>query len=61
MGARIGANVHEGVKHMLAAITAATPTLGTDLLAVGGAAIAISAGVYGLKKGWAFFKGLAGK
>jgi hypothetical protein len=45
---------------MLAAITGATGTLGADLLAVGGAAIAIGATVFGLKKGWGFFKKFIG-
>lgn len=43
---------------MLATITGAVGTLGADLLAVGGAAIGVSAGVWGLKKGWAFFRGM---
>ena len=41
---------------MLAAITANTGTLGADLLAVGGAGIAVAVGVFGLRKGWGFFK-----
>jgi hypothetical protein len=40
-------------------ITSATTSLLPDLLAVGGAAVAVGAGVLVLKRGWGFFKGLA--
>lgn len=50
----------QGVKNMLEAIQSAVGTLGPDLLAVGGAAIAIGAGIFGLRKGWKFFRGLIG-
>jgi hypothetical protein len=37
---------------MVAEITSAIGTLGADLLTVGGLGIAISAGIFGLGKGW---------
>ena len=43
---------------MLETITANTGTLAASFAAVGGAAIAISAGTFGLRKGWAYFRGL---
>ena len=43
---------------MLATITANTTTLGADLLAVGGAGIAVAAGVWGLRKGWKYFRSM---
>ena len=43
---------------MLATITGAVGTLGADLLAVAGAAIGVSAGVFGIRKGWSLFRGM---
>lgn len=40
-------------------ITDATTTLLPQLLAVGGAAIVVGAGVLVLRRGWGFFKGLS--
>lgn len=41
---------------MVAAITGAIGTMGADLLGVGAAAIGVGVGVFGLKKGWGYFK-----
>lgn len=41
-------------------ITSATTDLLPQLLTVGGAAVAVGAGVLVLRKGWSFFKKLAG-
>jgi hypothetical protein len=46
----------EGV---VTAITGATAELLPTLLAIGGIAIAVGAGIFALKKGWGFFKGMA--
>lgn len=43
---------------MVETITGATGTLLASFLAVGGAAIVISAGTFGLRKGWAFFRAM---
>lgn len=43
---------------MVAEITSAVGTLGADLLSVGGIGIAISAGVFGLVKGWSVLRRL---
>jgi hypothetical protein len=43
---------------MVEVITANTGTLAASFAAVGGAAIAISAATFGLRKGWAYFRGL---
>lgn len=43
---------------MVAEITDAVGTLGADLLTVGGIGIAISAGVFGLTKGWGVLRRL---
>lgn len=40
-------------------ITTATDGLLGDLLGVGGAAIAVGAGVFVLRRGWTFFKSMA--
>jgi hypothetical protein len=40
-------------------ITGATGDLLPQLLQVGGAAVAVGAGVLVLKRGWSFFKGLS--
>ena len=43
----------------LSTITTATASLLPDLLAVGGAAIVVGAGILVLRRGWGFFKGLS--
>ena len=43
----------------VATITSETSGLLGDLLTVGGAAVAVGAGVLVLRRGWAFFKGLS--
>ena len=43
---------------MVAEITDAIGTLGPDLLTVGGLGIGISAGVFGLVKGWSVLRRL---
>jgi hypothetical protein len=43
----------------LSTITDATSTLLPQLLAVGGAGIAVGAGILVLRRGWGFFKGVA--
>lgn len=46
----------EGV---VTAITTATADLLPTLLSIGGIAIGVGAGIFALRKGWAFFKGTA--
>jgi hypothetical protein len=43
---------------MVAVITDAVGTLGADLLTVGGLGIAVSAGIFGLYKGWGVLRRL---
>lgn len=43
----------------VATITTETAGLLGDLLTVGGAAIAVGAGILVLRRGWSFFKGLS--
>lgn len=43
----------------LSTITTATADLLPDLLAVGGVAIGVGAGILVLRRGWSFFKGLS--
>lgn len=43
---------------MVATITSAIGTLGADLLAVGALGIGVSAGVFGLVKGWGVLRRL---
>ena len=42
-----------------AVVTTATADLLPTLLAIGGVAIGVGAGIFALRKGWAFFKGMA--
>ena len=46
------------VNNLLDTITGNTANLGADLLAVGGAGIAVAAGVWGLRKGWKYFRSM---
>lgn len=43
---------------MVATITGAIGSLGADLLLVGAAGIGISAGVFGLRKGWGLLRSM---
>lgn len=43
---------------MVATITSAIGTMGADLLSVGALAIGVSAGVFGLVKGWGVLRRL---
>ena len=43
---------------MVATITGAIGDLGADLLLVGAAGIGISAGVFGLRKGWGLLRSM---